>query len=102
MRKLIFVTLALIVASTFSNAMATNINSATLTKLKSPKSSEGYNPTPENCDVSRMQGWFYYYRLTSGRCITVRAANQDEAATRATELLESSFSVITTGYGFQK
>lgn len=101
MRKLIFVTLALIVAPIFSSATAAGLHPS-LTKLKDSKTFEGYNPTPENCDVSRMRGWFYYYRLTNGRCITVRAANPDEASTRATEILESSFSVIKAGYGFQR
>ncbi|MEC4985230.1 MAG: hypothetical protein SAJ37_16250 [Oscillatoria sp. PMC 1068.18] len=65
------------------------------------KTFEGYDPEPIGCDVSGVNGWFYWYRTYLGECVVIPAANGDQAVAKAEELLEASFSVVAVGYGLR-
>ncbi|MBZ8179116.1 hypothetical protein [Oscillatoria salina] len=65
------------------------------------KTFEGFDPEPIGCDVSQIQGWFYWYRTYLGECVVIPVANGDRAVAKAEEILEASFSVVATGYGLR-
>lgn len=64
------------------------------------KEYKGYQDEEPGCDFQFMRGWFFWYIDSSLICYTVPVSNEIEADRRAREVLEHSFSVIISGYGF--
>lgn len=63
------------------------------------KTYEGFQDEVDGCDFSALEGWFYWYIDTSGTCNTVMVANEEEAIRKSYEILDTSFSVVKSGYG---
>jgi hypothetical protein len=99
------VTCCLAIETTAFVTMALTINPATaqitrLTKGIESKSYVGYTPNPEGCDLSRVSGWFYWYKDTNEYCYVTMSYSQTYASKRAQEILRTS-SVLISGVGFK-
>jgi hypothetical protein len=64
------------------------------------KEYRGFQDEQPGCDFRFLQGWFFWYIDSNNICHTVPVNSEMEAERRAIEILEHSFSVITSGYGF--